>query len=138
MELIPADAEFAQALLHPNWQLVEEHYGVTLPDSLKRFYADPNKVLQGEFDLETPREVEGGNRIHVQTFTRIDESSIEAFPGFERFLEIASDGGEGLYFFDPKDPEPEIYLFVMDGYDLHPTGLTLRQFLEGTRLEPDD
>lgn len=136
MNLIPTADEFAHELLHPDWQLVEGHYGVPMPDLLKSFYADPNKVLQVDFDLET--QVEGLRRIHVCTFTRINESSIEAFPGFERFLEVASDGEEGLYFFDPKDSEPEVYLFVMDGYDLHPTGLSLRQFLEGSRLEPDD
>ncbi len=138
MEMIPTTDDFAQDLLRPNWRLVEEHYGVIMPDLLKRFYSDPKSVLQCEFDLETPKEVEGGDRIHVLTFSRINESSIEPFPEFERFLEIASDGGEGLYFFDPKDPEPEVYLFVMDEYDLHPTGLTLRQFLEGPRLEPND
>jgi hypothetical protein len=124
--------------LHPDWQLVERHYGVTMPDLLKSFYADPNKVLQSDFDLETPNPVEGLHRIHVCTFTPINEGSIEAFPGFERFMEVASDGGEGLYFFDPKDSEPEVVLFVMDGYDLHPTGLSLRQVLESPRLEPSD
>ncbi len=138
MEMIPATDEFAHELLHPEWQLVEGHYGISMPDMLKSFYADPNKVLQCEFDLETSGQIEGLHRIHVCTFTRINESSIQAFPGFERFLEIASDGGEGLYFFDPKDPEPEVYLFVMDGYDLHSTGLSLRHFLEGPRLEPND
>jgi hypothetical protein len=136
MEMIPTTDEFAHELLHPDWQLVEGHYGVPMPDLLKTFYADPNKVLQCDFDLETPKQVDGLHRIHVCTFTRINESSIEAFEGFERFLEIASDDGEGLYFFDPKVPEQQVYLFIMDGYDLHPTGLSLRQFLEGSRLEP--
>jgi hypothetical protein len=138
MEFIPTTDEFAHGLLHPNWQLVEGHYGVSMPDLLKRFYADPNKVLQCEFDLETPKQVEGLHRIHVCTFTRINENSIESFPGFERFLEVASDGGEGLYFIDPKVSEPEVYLFVVDGYDMLPTGLSLRQFLEGPRLGPND
>ena len=138
MEMIPATDEFAHELLHPEWQLVERHYGVPMPDLLKSFYADPNKVLLCDFDLETPKPVDGLDRIHVCTFTPINESSIEAFPAFERFLEVASDGGEGLYFFDPKDSELEVFLFVMDGYDLHPTGLSLRQFLEGLRLEPID
>lgn len=138
MQTIPINEDFAQELLHPDWQLVENHFGVAMPECLKAFYADPEKVLVGDFDLETPKEVDGGHRIQVLTFTPINAHSTEAFEGFGRFLEIASDGGEGLYFFDPKEAGQEVYLFVMDGGDLFPTGLSLPQFLEAPRLEPDD
>jgi len=94
--------------------------------------------LQTTFDLATPVEVEGRRRIHVEFFDAIGSNSTEHFEGFERFLDIASDGGEGLYFIDPKASDPQVYLFVMDGYDLYPTGLKLSEFLTAPRLPEED
>lgn len=136
MELIPQSDEYAQRLLSPQWDLVEEHFGTTISSRLKEFYADPSRVLQSEFDLVTAKEVEGERTIHIQSSEPISSRSIEAFEGFERFMEIASDGGEGLYFIDPRESDPEVCLFVMDGYDLYPTGLSLSEFLTAPRLEP--
>ena len=138
MTSTPEDHEFAQSLLTPNWQLVETHFNSQIPQILKDYYSDPRAILQDNFDLKIPKEVEGYSTIHVEFFTPIDESSIGHFEGFERFLDIASDGGEGIYFIDPKEDDAEVFLFVMDGHDLHPTGLRLSEFLKNPRLEPTD
>lgn len=130
--------EYHARLLNPMWELVESHFGCSIPAVLKSFYSDPGKVLQGGFDLRTPVDVDGADRIHIEDFSIIDESSTEHFEGFERFLEIASDGGEGLYFIDPRESDPEVHLFIMDGWDLHPTGLRLGGFLSDPRLEGSD
>lgn len=138
MEPSPEEIEYTEKLLTPNWAVVEQHFNCTIPTILKEFYQEPESVLQSNYDLETPKEIEGYNRIHIECFSQISDFSIEHFEGFERFLDIASDGGAGIYFIDPKQTDIEVYLFIMDSYDLHPTGLTLIDFLTNQRLEPTD
>jgi len=136
-----AAKEYEEKLLHPDWVLVEKHFGVPMPQDLKDYYANPAKVLQEDFYLDTPIEVEGKKRIRVCFFSKIDKHSTEwtsdSREGLEIFLDIASDGGEGCYLIDPKEPDPEVHLFILDTWDLLPTGLKLSEFLSNPRLEED-
>ncbi len=131
---IPKTDPRALDLLNPEWRIIEDHFGVQMPSYLKQFYSEPDAVLVCKFDLKTPIEVEFGRRVHIEEFTAISKSTIEFFEGFERFIEFASDGGESLYFFDPKEADHPVYLFSMETYDLLPTGLNLKSFLSGKRL----
>lgn len=137
-ELTPSERNYREKILAPEWDLVEAHFECVVPPVLKNYYADPKSILRGPFDLKTPKLVEGYNQIHVEFFTLINESSIQFFEFFEKYLDIASDGGEGLYFVDPTLEDPEVFFFIMDGRGLHPTGLSLSEFLSNPRLEPTD
>ena len=127
---------YSQQLMHPNWQVVEAHFGVAMPQILKEYYADPAKILQEDYGLETPLEIEGKKRIRVYSFSPITARSISHFgPDFDRFLDIADDGGEAAYFIDPREQDPQVLLFSLETYDLFPTGLSLSEFLTNRRLE---
>jgi hypothetical protein len=134
----PRDSEYGTQLLNPDWAAIEAHYGVALPQVLKSFYANPEKVLQGEFEIKVPRKVVGSKRAFIATFTPIDPDCISIFEGFEQYMEIASDGGEGLYFISPRDNDSPVWHFDMEDYSLTNTGLSLGRFLSAERLPPRD
>ena len=132
--MIPESHPLAQELLNPDWPLVERHFGCLMPPALKEFYADPTKILQSRFDLDAPKY----GRIHVWSFSTIDHRTIEFFEGYERFIDLASNGGEGSYFFDPKEPNPHVYMYDTGDNKLYPMGLTLSNFLGAPRLPHDE
>lgn len=132
--MIPESHQLAQELLNPDWPLVEQHFGVLMPPPLKEFYADRTKILQSRFDLESPKY----GRTHVWSFSTIDHGTIKFFEGYERFIDLASNGGEGSYFFDPKETNPQVYLYDTGDNELHPIGWTLSEFLNAPRLPHDE
>ena len=132
---IPENDEYAQELINPDWGFVEDHFGVEMPEALKQFYSAQESVLLADFDIETPIDVDSSPRIHIEAFSVIGDSPYFTVPGNERFLSIASDGGGGTYQFDPKEQDPEVYLYYVDGSGRFTTGMKLDEFLTAPRLE---
>lgn len=128
----------AKQILHPDWQLVEQHLGVAIPNDLKAFYTDSEKVLQEEFEVPIRKSIDGSTRfkVHVQIFCPIDKSSLDPLGGPEGFLRFASDGAGGYYQFKPGSNPCEVYYFFIQDQAIFPTGLTLQEFLLAPRLEP--
>ncbi len=151
-----------EELLNPRFDLIEGHFSHPLPEPLRRLYADQNELSRTGFTVTTRsrfvsklanlwsfllRTVTSGrsggrsrSQWFVESYTPLNENSLKFFEGFERFIEFADDGSEGLYFIDPTERDPEVFLFVMDGYDLIPVGCTLSRFLRARRHEgePDE
>lgn len=137
-ELIPQDDEYAQRLLNPRWDIVEDHFGGRVPQQLKDFYADPSRVLLVEYDLET---TENGNpfegRLYVLSFDVIDEDITTPYGEYDKHIVLAHDEGDGLYLIEPTEEDPDVfYLYMNASGGLRFTGLCLSSFLSAPRLEP--
>lgn len=127
----------AQHILQPDWPLVEQHLGVAIPNELKVFYADSEKVLQEEFEVQIRKPIDTSTRlkVHVQIFCPIDQSSLDPLGGPKGFLRFASDGAGGYYQFNPSSVPCEVYYFFIQDQAIFPTGLTLQEFLLAPRLQ---
>jgi hypothetical protein len=138
IERVDPSHEFAVKLLAPNWQPVEEHFGTSVPEVLKRIYADPKSVLLTNFNIVSrlSRIPEG---IHVQFFLPIGVTSVDGFfEGFENLLAFASDGGGGDYVIDISESNPKVHyhIYVTGGpRRFRFTGLALSEFLSAKRVK---
>ncbi len=149
----------SEELRNPKFELVESHFSHPVPQSLRRLYADHDELARTDFTVITGSRVlanvanfwwslvEHGQRDKrirtqwfVESYSPINEDSLESFEGFERFLEFADDGSEGLYVIDPTEQDPQVYLFMMDSHELIPVGCRLSRFLRARRLdgEPEE
>lgn len=132
------DHEYARELLHPEWPPIEDHFGATAPALLKQFYADPDKLLQIDFNIASLRnEISEG--IYIESFDKMGPSSVDGFfEGYERFIPLAHGCGAELYVIDPTETDPEVFLHVYDiGEDpryFRSTGLKLSGFLQAKRV----
>ncbi len=131
--------DFEERQRNPKFDLIEQHFGHPVPASLRRLYANPEELNEQDFTI-TLVTAEGSRQWFVGDISPIDESSLEFFEGFERFIEFANDASEGVYFIDPTQAEPDVAYFDMESYELTPCGCTLSEFLAAPRREgyPDD
>ncbi len=124
--------DFTERLHNPNFEIVERHFAHPVPEALRRHHANHQKVDQCDFNIMVGAEL---NPWFIGGFTPIDENSVQFFEGFERFLDIADDGSEGLYFVDPTQADPEVFYFELDDYELTSCGCTLSEFLTSPRRD---
>ena len=129
--------DFTERLHNPKFEIVEQHFGHPVPAALRQLHANHQELDQRDFTVTV-----GANakQWYVGDYTPIDANSVQFFPGFERFLDIANDASEGSYFVDPTQADPEVFYFDMESYELTPCGCTLSEFLTAPRREgyPDD
>ena len=129
----PPGPTFEERLLNPRFDLVEAHFKCKVPQPLRALYENRKKLLRENFvvDIPLPEQIDV-DRIGIDFFLPIEEDSVDFSRSFaleESYIDFASDGGEGHYIINPTKPDPEVYLFVMDGSDLYPLGVSLSEFL---------
>ncbi len=128
----PEVARFIERQHNPKFELIEAHFGHPVPNALKALYKDTSQLDERDFTI-TIMSSDGARQWFIGDFSPIDEESLKFFPGFEKYLEIANDASEGLYFIDPTQPDPEVLYFDMESYEVTPCGAALSVFLTAPR-----
>ena len=124
---------YEEQLVRPEWEIVEKHFDVQIPQILKEFYQDPSRILKFDFRLQTKEEVEDKYFIDVAGFRPVNADVICEIEDENDLFYLASDGAGGAYLFDPTESDPEVILMV-DFCDYYETGLKLSEFLDAPRL----
>ena len=135
--------ERVKQLQNPRFDLIEAHFKHPVPQPLKELYQNREELLRWRFvvDVPVPQEIldRAGDdaefeQISVERYEPIDGKTMESWgPGMENYIEFASDGGEGIYCIDPRETDPEVHLFIMDGADLIPLEVPLSEFLSASK-----
>jgi hypothetical protein len=116
-------------LLNPKFELIEQRFDCEVPKSLKQLYSNREEVLRRNFVINRSPGADQERDMKVKAYVPIDENCFSSFEGYRNYIEIASSGGEGIYFIDPTQSDPEVFLFVMESYELFPLGLVLSKFI---------
>ena len=96
--------KFDERLRSPDFASIEDHFGTSLPTTLKDFYAS-DLVMKGcDFSIDD-------EDWSIVFFEPLDADSLrESWTGCDRFVSIANDGCGNEYVFDPyDDPYPILF-----------------------------
>ena len=118
---------FIERLQAPDFDAIEDHFGVTMPPALKDFYAS-DLVTEG-CDLKI-----NGDDWSIAFFEPLDEDSLrESWPGCEQFVSFANDGCGNEYVFDPRTETKAVRFHDHETGELCDVTPTLDEFLTAAR-----
>ena len=119
-----ARAHFIQKLRRPDFDRVEAHFGLPLPDALKSFYGSP--FIECDWDIPKT----GGGMWEIAYFEPLDETAVrDAWPGSKHYLILANDGFGNEYAFSPTDPASPVVFHEHETGEISRVSESLEEFL---------
>lgn len=119
--------KFLERLRSPDFAVIEKHFGVALPPSIKDFYM--SDLVTKECDFSTK-----GKDWSISFFEPIDENSLrESWPGYESLVSIANDGCGNEYVFDPTSDSKAVRFHDHETGEFNEVTRTLDEFLAEVR-----
>jgi hypothetical protein len=131
-----------ELLANPRFDLIEKATGVPVPAGLRYLYLDRQEMARTNFTVDLPwpdDAMDEQESFRVQDYDPLDGATLAMFDDeFKDYVSIASNGGEGQFVVNVKEPDPELHLFILDSWDLIPLGSRLSAFLAARKYPSPD